>query len=193
MFWQNSVLLLIFLSLFGEPILTTVCFYLYIGSALNIYCINQRRMYLWKHKRKILFIVTRLELTVSFTEELSVAEFSGSHFQYAPKWQRTVRMKLFLKLCGIQENLVPFKNGNLYLLESEHLAKCVFNKNLIDGTTIEKNNMKPMNDWKHKSILYFLFYFILFLKRLWKNALAFCSQPLTLLLKLRESDVPTRN
>ena len=52
-------------------------------------------------------------------------------------------MKLFLKLCGIQENLVPFKNGNLYLLESERLAKCCFAKNLIDGTTIEKNNMKP--------------------------------------------------
>ena len=53
-------------------------------------------------------------------------------------------MKLFLKLCGIQENLVPFKNANLYLLESERLAKCCFDKNLIDGTTIEKNNMKPM-------------------------------------------------
>ena len=162
MFWQNSVLLLLFLSLFGEPILTTACFYLYIASVLNIYCIYQRRMYLWKHKRKILFIVTRLELSVSFTEELSVAEFSGSHFQYAPKWQRTVRMKLFLKLCGIQENLVPFKNANLYLLESERLAKCCFDKNLIDGPTIEKINMKPMR-WMIENInLHCIFYFILF-------------------------------
>ena len=142
LFWQNNVLLLLFLSLFGEPILTTACFYLCIARVLNIYCIYQWKMYLWKHKRKILFVVTRLELSVSFTEELSVAEFSGSHFQYAPKWQRTVKMKLFLKLCGIQENLVPFKNANLYLLESERLAKCCFDKNLIDGTTIEKINMK---------------------------------------------------
>ena len=193
MFWQKNVLLLLFLSLFGEPILTTACFYLYIASVLNIYCIYQRRMYLWKHKRKILFIVTRLELSVSFTEKPSVAEFSGSHFQYAPKWQRTVRMKLFLKLCGIQENLVPFKNANLYLLESERLAKCCFDKNLIDGPTIEKINMKPMR-WMIENInLYCIFYFILFLKRLWKNALVFCSQPITSLLKLRESDVPTRN
>ena len=148
-------------------------------------------MYLWKHKRKILFIVTRLELSVSFTDELFVAEFSGSHFQYAPKWQRTVRMKLFLKLFGIQENLIPYKNANLYLLESERLVKCCFDKNLIDGPTNEKINMKPMR-WmiENKSALYF---FILFLKRLWKNELAFCSHFLTLLLKLRESDVPTRN
>ena len=53
-------------------------------------------------------------------------------------------MKLFLKLCGIQENLVPFKNANLYLLESERLAACCFDKTLIDGPTIEKINMKPM-------------------------------------------------
>ena len=50
----------------------------------------------------------------------------------------------FLKLCGIQENLVPFKNANLYLLELERLAKCYSHKNLIDGPTIEKINMKPM-------------------------------------------------
>ena len=133
MFWQNNVLLLFFLSLFGEPILTTACFYLYIASVLNIYCIYQRRMCFWKHKRKILFIVTRLELSVFFMEELSLAEFSGSHSQCASKWQRTVRMKLFLKLCGIQENLVPFKNANLYGTFS-----CCFDKNIIDGPTIEK-------------------------------------------------------
>ena len=119
LFWQNSVLLLLFLSLFGEPILTTTCFYLYAASVLNIYCIYQRRMYLWKYKRKILFTATWLELSVSFTEELSMAEFSGSHFQYAQKGQRTVRMKLFKNLCGIYENRVLFKNANLYLLESE--------------------------------------------------------------------------
>ena len=104
-------------------------------------------------------------------------------------------MKLFLKLCGIQENLVPFKNANLYLLESERLAKCCFDKNLIGGTTIEKNNMKPMR-WMIENInLHCIFYFILlyFLKRLWKNALVLCSKPLTLLLKLREGDVATRN
>ena len=137
MFWQNIVLLLLSLLLFGKPILTTACLYLHVASVLNIYFIYHRRMYLRKHKRKILFIVTRSELPVSFTEEPSVAEFSGSHFQYAPKWQRTIRMKLFLKLCGIQENLVPFKNANLYLLESERLAKCCFDKNLIDGPTTE--------------------------------------------------------
>ena len=88
--------------------------------------------------------MTQLELCVSFTEELSVAEFSGSHSQYTPKWHRSIRMKLFLKLCWIQENLVPFKNAKLYLLELERLAKCCFDKNLIDGPTIEKTNMKPM-------------------------------------------------
>ena len=70
-----------------------------------------------------------------------------------------------------------------------------FDKNLIDGPTIEKINMKSMR-WMIEDInLHCIFYFIfyLFLKRLWKNALVFCSQPLTLLLKLRESDVPTRN
>ena len=53
-------------------------------------------------------------------------------------------MKPFLKLCGIQENLVPFKNANLYLLESERLSKCCFDKNLIDGPTFEEINIKPM-------------------------------------------------
>ena len=160
MFWQNNVLLLLFLSLFGEPILTTACFYLYIASALNIYCIYQRRMYLWKHKRKILFIVTRLELSVSFTEELSVAEFSGSHFQYAPKWQRTVRMKLFLKLCGIQENLVPFKNANLYLLKSERLAKCCFERILLTVQQLKKLIWNQCEEWL-KTWIYIIF-FILF-------------------------------
>ena len=135
-------------------------------------------MYLRKHKRTILFIVTWLESSVYFIEELSVVQFSGSHFQYAPKWKRTVRMKLFLKLCGIQENLFPFKNENLYLLESERLAKCCFDKNLIDGPAIKKIDMKPMW-WMIENInLYCIFYFILFffLKLLWKNALVFCSQ-----------------
>ena len=50
----------------------------------------------------------------------------------------------FLKLCGIPENFVSFENANLYLLELERLAKCCFDKNLIDGPTIEKVNMKPM-------------------------------------------------
>ena len=135
-------------------------FNLYTASVLNIYCIYQRRLYLWKQKRKILLIVTRLKLSVSFTEELSAAKFSGSHFQYAPKWQRTVRMKLFLKLRGIQENLIPFKNANVYLLESERLAKCCFHKNLIDGPTIEKINMKSM-PWMIENInLHCIFYFI---------------------------------
>ena len=77
-------------------------------------------------------------------------------------------MKPFLKLCGIQENLVPFKNANLYLLESERLAKCRFDKNLIDGPTTEKINMKPMRRMMENINLHciFLFYFILFLKRL---------------------------
>ena len=77
-------------------------------------------------------------------------------------------MKPFLKLCGIQENLVPFKNANLYLLESERLAKCCFDKNLIDGPTTEKINMKPMRRMMENINLhcFFLFYFILFLKRL---------------------------
>ena len=69
-------------------------------------------------------------------------------------------MKLFLKLCGIQENLVPFKNANLYLLESERLAKCCFDKNLIDGTTIEKINMKPMRRMTENMNLHYIFYFI---------------------------------
>ena len=119
-------------------------------------------MYLWKQKRKILFTVTRLELPVSFTEELSVAEFSGSHFQYAPKWQRTVRMKVFWKLCWIQENLVPFKNENLYLFELERLAKCCFDKNLFDYPATEKINMKPMRRMIENINLHCIFYFILF-------------------------------
>ena len=177
MFWQNNVLLLLFLSLFVEPILTTSCFYLYIATALNIYCIYQRRMYWWKHKRKILFTVTRLELSVSFTEELSVAEFSGSHFQYAPKWQRTARMKVFWKLCWIQENLVPFKNENLYLFELERLAKCCFDKNLFDDPTTEKINMKPMRRMIENINLHFIFYFTLFFETSMKKYTCFLFSP----------------
>ena len=65
-------------------------------------------------------------------------------FPICPKMTENCKNETFLKLCGIQENLVPFKNANLYLLESERLAKCCFDKNLIDGPTIEKINMKPM-------------------------------------------------
>ena len=53
-------------------------------------------------------------------------------------------MKLFKNLCGIQKNLVLFENANLYLLEWERLIKRCFDKNLIDGPTTEKINMKPM-------------------------------------------------
>ena len=156
--------LLLFLSLFDEPILTTASFYLHIASVRNIYCIYQRRMYLWKHKRKILFIVTRLELSVSFMEELSVVESSVSHSQYAPKWQWTVRMKLFLRMKVMWDSgkSCPFKNANLYLLELERLAKCCFDKNLIDGPTIEKINVKPMR-WMIENLnLHCIFYFIQF-------------------------------
>ena len=47
-------------------------------------------------------------------------------------------------LRGIQENLVPFENANLYLLDSERLAQCCFDKNLTDGLTVEKINIKPI-------------------------------------------------
>ena len=57
-----------------------------------------------KQKKKILFIVTWLELSASYTGEFSVREFSagkfsGHHFQYGPTWQRIVRMKLRLTEC----------------------------------------------------------------------------------------------
>ena len=44
----------------------------------------------------------------------------------------------------IQENLVLFDNADLYLLEWERLIKHCFDKNLIEGPTIEKINMKPI-------------------------------------------------
>ena len=68
----------------------------------------------------------------------------------------------FFKVMWDSGNLVPFKNANLYLLESERLAKCCFDKNLIDGPTIEKNNMKPMRRMIEKINLHCIFYFILF-------------------------------
>ena len=60
-------------------------------------------------KKKILFIVTWLELSISYTGEFSVSEFSagkfsGYHFQYGPTWQRTVRMKLFFKVMWVSGN-----------------------------------------------------------------------------------------
>ena len=45
---------------------------------------------------------------------------------------------------GFWKILFPLKNANLYLLESVHLAKFCFGKNLIDRPTFEKINMKPM-------------------------------------------------
>ena len=50
----------------------------------------------------------------------------------------------FLKFMWIQENLVLFDNADLYLLEWERLIKHCFDKNLIEGPTIEKINMKPI-------------------------------------------------
>ena len=57
-----------------------------------IFIVFIRRLYLWKHKKKILFIVTWLELSVSFTEEFSVGEFSAANL-------RTVRIE-FMWVSG---------------------------------------------------------------------------------------------
>ena len=96
----------------------------------------------------MLFIVTWLELSVSFTGKLSVVEFSGYHFQYAPTWQNWKNEVL--------------KNSNFYLLESVRLGKCCFGKNLMDGDTFEKINMKPMRWINENKKLHCIFYFILF-------------------------------
>ena len=83
-------------------------------------------------------------------------EFSGYHFQYVPTLQRTVRIKLLFKVMWVS------RKSCFYLLELLRLAKCCFSKNLINGPTFEKNNVKPMQ-WMIQNIkLHCTFYSILF-------------------------------
>ena len=100
----------------------------------------------------------------------------------------------FLKAMWDSGKSCSFKNANLYLLESVCLAKCCFGMNLIDGLTFEKIHMKPMR-WMIKNInlrcIFILFYFIFDTSM--KKCACFLFSPLTLLLKLRVSYVPTRN
>ena len=83
-------------------------------------------------KKKILFIVTWQESSVSYKGEFSVREFSaktfsGYHFQYGPTWQRTVRIKLFLKLFEFLENLAHFKEYKpLFNRVGTCLTECCF-------------------------------------------------------------------
>ena len=103
---------------------------------------------------------------------------------------------------GFWKILFSLKSANLYLLESVRLAKCCFGKNLIDGPTFEKINMKPMR-WMIENIklhcifhsISFYFIFDMAMKN-WKskkNLRLFCVLFRTLLLKSRISDVPRRN
>ena len=69
----------------------------------------------------------------------------GIPFPIYPKTRENCKNEAFFKnYVGFWKILFPLKYANLYLLESVRLAKCYFGKNLIDGPTFEKTNMKPM-------------------------------------------------
>ena len=115
----------------------------------------------WDLVRMICFVYGRV-----FREEFSVETFFRYHFLYGPAWQRTVRMKLFLKLCGFPENLVYF---NRMLLQLEPYWKSNIWKNRYEiRRMIENIDLRC------------IFFFFFWLIRLWKNewvnkiALLFC-------------------